>query len=120
MENIHVGISKSSPLAIWGLPLRSAAPIKPADRRGIIKADKTQGFQCHQWRGAGLVTPQIMRLLVDAAVTIDGERRTVLSYLIWGGRRHGHIPIGSSPATFVRASSVLTVLDELSVVLSLS
>jgi hypothetical protein len=85
MKNIQVGIRKSSPLAIWGSALLRLQMIK-----GVIKADKTQGFQCHQWRGAGLVTHQIMRLLVDAAVTIDGERITVLSYLIRGGRRHGH------------------------------
>ena len=88
--------------------------------RGLSSLTKRKAFSAINGEGAGLVTHQIMRLLVDAAVTIDGERRTVLSYLIWGGRRHGHIPIGASPATFVHASSLLTVLEELSVVLSLS
>jgi hypothetical protein len=56
----HQQLSKSSPFAIWGLPPGpgSSAPIKRVDRQGgIIKADKTQDFECHQWRGGGFGNP---------------------------------------------------------------
>lgn len=67
----HQQLSKSSPFAIWGLPPGpgSSAPIKPVDRQGgLSRLTKRKTLNAINGEGAGLVTHQIMRPLVDAAV----------------------------------------------------